>query len=177
LSYRMRAAIITIWTSTSVGACAQSGRSDAPQTAPDSIVLERTLCYGTCPAYRLSLTRHGIVSFESRNPGDTARRGRDTVSAGTFALLAATADSLSFASLPDTVANSRALCPDKATDHPTATVTIFRGAQTKHVVDYRGCFAASDHTPVPVVGRLRRFEARIDSLAGSRRWVQPARRR
>lgn len=171
------AAIITIWTGAYVGACSQSVRSEALQTATDSIVLERTLCYGTCPAYRLSLTRHGLVSFESRNPGDTARRGRDTVSAGTLALLAAIADSLGFEALPDTVANSGALCPDKATDHPTATVTIFRGAQSKHVVDYRGCFAASDHTTVPVVGRLRLFEASIDSLAGARRWVQPARRR
>jgi hypothetical protein len=161
----------------SLCACAQSVRSDAPAATADSLVLERTLCYGTCPAYRLSLARDGQVLFQSRNPGDEARQVRDTTAAGALSILTEMADSLGFATLPDTIANSPALCPDHATDHPTATVTIFRGAANKHVVDYLGCFARFDHSTVPIVERLRMFEARIDSLAGSQRWVRPARRR
>ena len=161
----------------SLSACAQSVRSDAPAVPADSLILERTLCYGTCPAYRLSLARDGHVTFQSRNPGDESRQASDTTSARALSILTAMADSLGFATLPDTIASSPALCPDHATDHPTATVTIFRGAGSKHVVDYLGCFARFDHSTVPVVGRLRMLEASIDSLAGSKRWVQPARRR
>jgi Domain of unknown function (DUF6438) len=169
--------LLAISVGVSLAACAQSVRSDAPAITADSIVLERTLCYGTCPAYRLSLARNGDVTFQSRNPGDEARHARDTTAAGALSILTAMADSLGFATLPDTIANSPGHCPDHATDHPTATVTIFRGVASKHVVDYLGCFARFDHSTVPIVGRLRMLEARIDSLTGSRRWVQPARRR
>jgi hypothetical protein len=171
------APIVAIVVGFTLGACAQSVRSDAKVTAADSIVLERTVCFGTCPAYRLSLTRQGQVSFESRNPGDTSRHARDSVSVTSLGVLTAMADSLGFETLPDTIANDSALCPDKATDHPTATITIFRGVQSKHVVDYHGCFASVDHSTVPAVARLRQLETAIDSLAGSQRWVRPASRR
>ena len=161
-----------------VGAVAPASAQSTPKPQPpDSIVLERTLCFGTCPAYRLSLTRNGRVSFESRNPGDSGRVGTDRIPSQSVEALHAIARELGFTTLPDTIARSRTLCPDRATDHPTATVTIFQGASWKRVVDYRGCFAASDHSTVTIVGKLRAFEAAIDSVAGSARWVRPARRR
>src|SRR5712671_6957629 len=59
-------------------ACAvPSGKTDARQSTAgsvaDSIVLERSACYGTCPAYRLRLSNTGEIRFESRNPGDEGR--------------------------------------------------------------------------------------------------------
>jgi hypothetical protein len=49
----------------------------ASATAVDSIVPERTLCYGTCPAYRLRLAASGDVAFTSLNPGDSGRVASD----------------------------------------------------------------------------------------------------
>ena len=160
--------------SSAAGATSAAAQSAKPTTGADSIVLERTLCYGTCPAYRLSITRNGYVSFESRNPDDAGRAAKDNVPGQPLALLVAGADALGFSALPDTIAASSALCPDWATDHPTVIVTLFRGFLRKRVVDYHGCFLRSDHTPVSVVGRLREFEVRIDSVARSARWVRPA---
>ena len=157
--------------------CTHSVRPGETAFLPDSIVLERTLCLGTCPAYRLRLSRGGHVVFESRNPGDTARQERDTIAPTAIAELTEMADSIGFETLPDTIARSRALCPDMASDHPTAIVSIYRGVRSKRVVDYHGCFARSDHSTIPIVGRLRQLEASIDSVAGARRWIRPAPRR
>jgi hypothetical protein len=154
-----------------------AGPAPGSGAAVDSIVLERTLCYGTCPAYRLSLAGTGRVGFESRNPGDSGRTATDSVPPAVVAELLVEAEALGFFGLPDEIAADSSLCPDRATDHPTATVTIHRSAGMKRVEDYGGCYAATDHSVVPVVRRLRAFETAIDSAAGSARWVRPARGR
>jgi hypothetical protein len=160
--------------------CHRSSRSEEPTGAmapADSIVLERTLCYGTCPAYRLRVAGSGHVAFESRNPGDSGRVASGRVTPDRVAGLLVQADKLGFDSLPEIIANDRRFCPDNATDHPTATITVFRRAATKRVEDYLGCFAKADHSVTALVAQLRAFEKSIDSAAGSERWVQPARGR
>lgn len=139
-------------------------------------MLERSTCFGICPAYRLSITAAGHVSFLLLNPGDSARAASDTISRETFESFVAQAESIGFFTLPDTIANDNALCPLRATDHPTAAVTVYRGAGNKHVVDYHGCVAQPDRSTTPVITALRALEARVDSIAGSDRWVKPATR-
>ena len=161
--------------------CGGLPRTPTAVAPADSIVLERTLCYGTCPAYRVSVTAGGRVSFLSLDPGDSARAASDTISREKFGKLVSQAESLGFFTLPDTIANDRALCPLRATDHPTATLTLFRGARAKQVVDYHGCYARSDPSlsRVPILGQLLLLEAQVDSVARSDRWIaaQPVRRR
>lgn len=134
------------------------------------------MCYGTCPAYRLSVTAGGSVSFLSLNPGDSGRAASDTVSRVKFETLVSQAESLGFFSLPDTIANDRVLCALRATDHPTATLTVFRGVRTKRVVDYHGCYAGFEPAlkTVPAVTQLHLLEARVDSVAHAERWITPA---
>ena len=161
------------------GACrtaTQVGASQAGPATADSIVLERTRCYGTCPAYRLSVAAAGQVAFTSRNPGDEGRSARDSTTPGAFAGLVREAREIGFFALPDTIAADRTLCPAESTDSPTATVTVFARAGTKQVVDYRGCGGGADPEARRRVAALRALEARIDSVAGSSRWVRPARR-
>jgi hypothetical protein len=143
----------------------------------DSIVLERSTCFGTCPAYRLRLSDSGEVRFESRNPGDEGRRVADTVPAATFPALIAKATSIGFFDLPSEIAADSVLCHNRATDHPTVIVTVFAKAQAKRVEDYHGCFETVEHETLPAITHLRAFEVEIDSALGSSRWVRPANRR
>jgi hypothetical protein len=129
----------------------------------DSIVLERTRCYGFCPAYRLVLARTGEVRFRSIWPENTPP-GAGTVSAGDFAALVEEAGRIGFWSLPDQIQGS-ALCPNAYTDAPGATVIISASGRTKSVTDYLGCREGA------ALDGLRAFEARIDSVAGSKRWI------
>ncbi len=146
-----------------------------PRSAPDSIVLERTLCYGTCPAYQLTLRRNGDLRFRSRNPGESL----DT----TVHIAPAVLDSLftravqaRFFSLPDSIVRGSPLCPDFATDHPALTLT-FHGQRTKRVFYYTGCYLRSDHTTAAPLESLARLARAVDSASGAHRWIHPARLR
>jgi hypothetical protein len=163
-------------------ACAPSkGKPDAQQgSSPangDSIVLERSACFGTCPVYRLRLSGAGEVRFESRNSGDFGRIALDTVSAATFPSIISRARTIGFFQLPADIAADSALCRNRATDHETVVVSIFASDGGKRVEDYHGCFGTTGRDIAPQLGRLRAFEAEIDSVLNSSRWMRPASRR
>lgn len=145
-----------------------------PTPGADSLALERSSCFGFCPAYRLSLHSDGTVIFASRNPRDTARVESDAIRPDQVHWLVQEAERIGFFTLPSVIADDRALCPSLATDHPTATVTIFRADSASRVVDYHGCYAGTDLSVAPPVGQLRHFESQIDSVAKSERWTTPA---
>ena len=124
----------------------------------DSIVLERTRCFGVCPPYRVRIARSGEVLYRSRAAGDTAHAVA-SISADDAQRVFERAGILGFAALPDTIARSAAYCHQTPTDFPSAITTVFVGRGSKQVVDYLGC----DWAPVG----LRRLEAMIDSIAGT----------
>lgn len=148
----------------------------ARASAADSLVLERSLCFGTCPAYRLRISGDGAVAFLSRNPGDTSGVRTDSIEPSAVERLLREAERIGFDSLPAVIADDSTLCPLRATDHPTTTVAIFRGDSAHTVVDYHGCYATHDLGIVPQLGELRRLEVEIDSVTRSSRWVRPASR-
>jgi hypothetical protein len=159
--------------------CAPSGvkgeaQQGAPPSAPDSIVLERSICYGTCPAYRLRLSRAGEIRFESRNPGDEGRSAVDTVPRATLDSLVSRGRSIGFFELPPEISADSLLCRDRATDHETVVVTVFTKDKASRVEDYHGCFETVEHGILPPVARLRAFENEVDSVLRSSRWVRPA---
>jgi hypothetical protein len=150
-----------------------------PRASLDSIVLERTRCFGGCPAYRLRIDGSAVVVFESRNPGDSGTVSRDTVEAWVPDSLAAHLVRVGFRNLPDQIAGS-ALCPEPVTDLPTITVAMF-GQHTKRVTYDTGCFLRFDFsttfTVAPSLVALRQFAVRMDTLTGAHQWIRPARRR
>ena len=144
--------------------------------AADSVVLERSRCFGSCPAYRLRIGGDGAVAHVSRDPGDTSGTKADSITRSRVEWLLSEAERIGFYSLPKVIADDSTLCPLRATDHPTATVTIYRDDSAHTVVDYQGCYASHDLGVTPKVQQLRRFEAEIDSVAGASRWARPASR-
>lgn len=158
-----------------VAACqpAHSG-IDATRSDADSIAIERSVCFGLCPAYRLTLQRNGAVHFVTTARRDTMQRV-DTIAPRSVAWLASEAHRAGFYSLPRDVVSDRSLCPMPATDHPTVTVTIFRGDSTQSVIDYTGCYTGHDLTVAAPLVAMRRFENAIDSVTGSKRWFDLAR--
>jgi hypothetical protein len=158
--------------------CAQKPASVAQtRTRLDSIVLERTPCYGTCPAYRLTLASNGRVTFESRNRFEDRSQFSDSISPAALDAIAAQAERIGFASLPDTIDRHRAMCQDYATDHPTIIVGLF-GARSKQVVYYTGCFVrCCEHERADALRNLAQLASDIDAATGARRWIKPGRAR
>ena len=144
-----------------------------PRSAPDSVVLERTACYGTCPAYRLSLRRTGEVHFQSRNNGERFDT-TDHVAPATLDSLFRRASQDGFFALPDSINRGSPMCWDFATDHPALTLT-FHGPSTKQVFYYTGCYLRSDHTVAGPLEALARLASALDSATGARRWIHPNR--
>jgi hypothetical protein len=157
-------------------------RAQAPSRATleaaqvDSIVLERTVCFGTCPAYRLRLDATGRIHFQSRNPGEDFPPATDSISPAGLTFLQREASRIGFFTLPPQLHGTE-LCRDRATDHHTATVTFFTAAGSHAVRDYHGCFERADHSVTTRVADLRTFERQIDGVTGSFRWARPSRRR
>lgn len=97
----------------------------AAAVAVDSIVLECTPCYRSCPAYQLRLSGTGEVRFQARSGGSILVV--DRVEPAAVAALAREAERIGFAALPPQVRDVPALCGNMATDHPPGDRHPLRG--------------------------------------------------
>ena len=157
-------------------ACApQASKSDSGQSAPslDSLVLERSECFGTCPSYRLRISSAEQVRFESHNRGDSANIVTDTAPAGTYEHLITRARAIGFYDLPPDIIKDSVFCRLAMTDAPTVVTSIFTKGSVRRVSDYTGCMATTDRTVLPPIQRLHTFENEIDSVLRSSRWIRP----
>jgi hypothetical protein len=152
-----------------------------PQTQQrriDSLLLVRTACAGSCPAYRLSLAATGVVRFHT-----DLIDGRDSLSPGRVDTLLARVERIGFFSLPDSTRADRTMCAAPAAGLATVSLTAFTGALRKTVTDYAGCFdsrlaaagvsQASSATRDSALVGLRGLHEAIDSLTLSGRWLHP----
>lgn len=156
-----------------VAACRAPATTAATRATPaDSIVLERTRCFGACPAYRLSLHADGSAAFRQVGEIGAAVDDPHALSPAQFSWLVSRAAQIRFASLPTAIMSDPSLCPMPATDQSTVTVAIFAADSTRRVVDYLGCYVGNDLTVAPRVAALRHFERQIDSVSRSNRWIR-----
>src|SRR5688500_3853475 len=135
----------------------------------DSIVLERTPCFGFCPTYRLAIDGSGRVRY--RNAGERTVR-TDSIAPDAVERLGARAIELGFFDLPARIRGDSALCSMVATDQPGVIVSFFSGAGSKTVDHYTGCHVEGRERPgpAPAIVRLVRLEAEIDSTANVEQW-------
>ena len=137
---------------------------DAFRARVDSVALERTSCFGTCPAYRLLLSSSGAVHFESRNARESGRTADDTLSNQDVSRVLGAVFDAGLLALPDKISESP-LCGLSGTDSPTATIHLYLKDTVKVVEDYHGC----QSTPAG----LRALQTLIDQVTGSHRWIRP----
>jgi hypothetical protein len=111
-------------------------------THADSIVLERTACFGDCPAYRVSVVSSGRVTLSPR-PGYrgqvTMQPAVDSISPESFTSLLSLAESTGFFTLPDSTRGHPVLCTRLRTDHPSLMLAVHWAATSKRVTHYTGC--------------------------------------
>lgn len=177
-SVHVRAIMTAITLGGAMTACVAHVPVTSARTASaDSIVLERSRCFGACPAYRLTLRADRRISFTPVGRSALTPAEDSSLTRAQFAWLVDAAARSGFFALPPVIAGSRELCPLRATDHPTVTVTIFRPDSAVSVVDYHGCYTDTNLGAAPAVRTLRHFENQIDSIARTKRWLTPAVRR
>lgn len=155
------------------GGAPQTGQSPDTTVSVDSIVLERTVCFGFCPAYRLRIAGSGQVHFALTHPRDSMSVPQtDSIAPSAVLALLREAREIRFFDLPPEIDPAHPeFCPVVATDHPSAIITIAHEDSVTRVHHYHGCYAERDGEPAEAYPRLTAFENAIDSAVRVERWL------
>lgn len=130
-------------------------------SVPDTLIqMERTLCYGTCPAYELTIYGSGKVVFEGKE--FTAHKGtaEGEMSREKLSKLLRLIKEINFMQIP-----SNPECESRMTDHPSVFLTVEIGNERNNITHYLGC-KGFEHEE-----ELYKLETAIDSLSGAKRWI------
>lgn len=131
----------------------------APVLRTDStvaIALSRSGCYGTCPAYTVTVSTTGIIF---QGDGYVVAKGRHTgpVVANDVRQLAQKFIAADFYSMDDSYEAS-------VTDNPEYSLSISIDGHTKKVEDYVGSWVG-----MPAI--IKGLEEEVDSFANTQRWI------
>jgi hypothetical protein len=154
----MYRSIVTVLLLTSLSPVA----SDKSPTHDVVITLERTTCYGTCPAYKLTIHGDGALVYEGKKFVRVAGAQETKIDSAAVADLVQAFTDADYFALKDhynSIHNADGT-ETVVTDLPTAYTSLTLHGRHKSVEDYVGAPKA-----------LEQLERRIDEVAGSKRWV------
>jgi hypothetical protein len=147
--------IVLLW-------CVAATAADAAPSEDVTITLERTTCYGTCPAYKVSIRGDGSVVYEGKKFVRVEGTRQTIVDKAAVAQLVQAFTDAGYFELKDHYRSIQN--PDgtetMVTDLPTAYTSLSLNGRHKAVEDYVGA-------PKKLVD----LERNIDDVAGSKRWV------
>ena len=132
----------------------------------DLITLERTVCFGTCPSYQVTIARDGTVSFEGRDFVKTKGTARAHINPEDFNKLVNEFEKIKYFALDDKYESGSPGCPNAATDSPSARTSIRMNGKSKSVSHYYGCRDSE------VLKALTALERKIDEIAGTEKWIK-----
>ena len=142
-------------------------RSSQTQSDKDDfITLERTVCFGTCPNYKLTIKSDGSVIFEGKRFTKTSGFARGTITIAAYRSLVSEFEKINYFSLPDRFIPGTKECPQVVTDMPSANTSIRLNGKAKAVDHYYGC---GDQGVLP---KLSALEDKIDKVAGTQKWIK-----
>jgi len=132
----------------------------------DLITLERSVCFGTCPVYKVTIASDGAVTFEGRQFTRTKGIAKGQISAQDFRRLVAEFQRIEYFSLPDNYAPGTPVCPQMITDMPSANTSLRFNGKAKSVSHYHGCGNSG------ALAKLTALENKIDEVAGTEKWTK-----
>ena len=121
------------------------------------ITMARTVCFGTCPSYRVEIHGDGTVLYRGDNFTAVKGERRGTISPGAVKSLFKKFRRAEFFWLFDRYTAS-------VTDLPSCELTLSFDGHDKAVLDYAGQMVG-----MPAV--VRDLEQAVDETAGTNRWV------
>jgi hypothetical protein len=134
----------------------------------DRITFSRTVCFGTCPAYTITVTGDGAIHYGGeRFVEQQGARSANLDAAGVKRLEAALA-AANVDTLRDSYASPDDGCEGLATDHPSEDFVIVRNGREKRIHYYLGCHGPRIDADL---ARLAALGDAIDSILDTRRWT------
>jgi hypothetical protein len=152
----LRRAFVAVAAAFALASCAPV---DAPPAGggPVTITMQRTVCFGFCPAYTVSITGDGQVTYNGERFVNVVGRQTATIPQEDVQRLLRRFDAIGFDNLRD---EYRA----NVSDLPSTTITLERNGRRKSVLDYGGTGAGMPES-------VRDLQAEIDRVANTGRWV------
>jgi hypothetical protein len=120
------------------------------------ITLERTRCYGKCPAYKVTLRADGTVTYVGEAHVERIGTHEGVVGRNTFRRLAALLEAAKYFDLKDNYET-------RVTDQASAITSAVRDGRRKTITNY------ADAGPVELWG----IESAIDGVVGRTVWKKP----
>ncbi|MDX6498222.1 MAG: hypothetical protein QOG23_1482 [Blastocatellia bacterium] len=130
------------------------------------ITLERSVCFGTCPSYIVTLASDGKVTWEGRDFVKTKGKATAQIKPDDFDKLVKEFERIKFATLDDKYETGTRGCPESSTDNPSAQSSIRMNGKTKSVLHYYGCRDSE------VLRKLTALERKIDEVIGTEKWIK-----
>lgn len=126
---------------------------------PDDLIirLNRTVCFGTCPAYLLTVKADGKVSFFGQDFTETKGQAEGEISKEKIKQLIAEFKKAKFFDLKDNYTTEEC-----STDTPTVRTTLFINDKVKKIEHSLGCEAPKELTDL---------ENKIDEIVGTKKWI------
>ena len=140
-----------------IASCVGTASQVVTSPSPTMISLERTLCYGRCPVYSITIYGDGTVRYEGKEHVNVKGSQTRVVNHERVRQLVAEFEQAGYFSMND------AYTAYMITDAPSAITSITIDGRTKRVRHYLGDRTAPKE--------LMLLENRIDEVAGSREWV------
>jgi len=129
------------------------------------ITLERSTCFGTCPAYKISIYGDGLVIYEGKELVKTKGDADGRITKEAVQQLVREFEKIGYLKLDDEYSTDKN-CPEGWTDAPTAITSLTQNDKTKRVVHYYGCRG------LPVLEQLTALENKIDEAVNTKRWIE-----
>jgi hypothetical protein len=126
-----------------------------------TVRFERIGCYGTCPAYAVTIHGDGRVEYTGKNHVKDKGTQEGRIEAATIKTLVSKFAVTKFLSLPEEY--SEAQCQRFCTDMATAITELEVSGTTHRVKHYYGCGSAPK--------ALFDLESAIDELANTKQWT------
>lgn len=142
--------------------------SEAAQQVPQDtlITLERTVCYGMCPSYKLTISGDGAVVFEGRRFVKKLGTAQSTISQEQLRELIDRFDKMNYFALRNRYQDPEDGCGEFVTDHPSANTSIRINGKSESVRHYYGCRG------IDVLDELTKLEQAIDDAANTAQWIR-----
>jgi hypothetical protein len=151
-----------------LGACSVHADTAMDQgTHVAGITLQRSSCFGNCPAYSVTMTPRGEVSFEGHAHVQT-RSAHGHATPAQIAQIRAALERADLRAMRESYVAQDDGCDTVMSDQSGVKITVVDATSSKTVEFYNGCTGAVADAVRP---RIERLASTIDQQLDTARWI------
>ncbi len=132
------------------------------------ITLQRTMCFGPCPDYKLTVNSNGAVTFKGGQFTNIKGMAKGKITLPNLKTIISAFEQADFFNLKNSYAQSSDGCGEIWTDNPSEIISIQIEGKNKTVLHYFGCAKVAGNA----LERIVRLGQTIDKTTNSKRWVE-----